>query len=191
MTAEEVAECMLTQREGEEQNLSSLQRLRQFGSYIFSPRGLEEDGRRLFRTIIPCYEDTNSTAKHFQIGKEDFNGRIYFLLLHLWSLHCALQKSVSEFRVPAILREQQFTSLGFCVSLDEAFEDEKGFPAGQLAHRLWVTVFEAAESKRESSELIELTTYALRARSFALQLSRDALIQGTFRWPTWPPVEAC
>lgn len=31
MTAEEVAECMLTQREGEEQNLSSLQRLRQFG----------------------------------------------------------------------------------------------------------------------------------------------------------------
>lgn len=47
---------------------------------------------------------------------------------------------VGEFRVPAILREQQFTSLGFCVSLDEAFEDEKGFPAGQLAHRLWVYV---------------------------------------------------
>lgn len=31
MTAEEVAECMLTQREGKEQNVSSLQRLRQLG----------------------------------------------------------------------------------------------------------------------------------------------------------------
>lgn len=47
---------------------------------------------------------------------------------------------VSEFKVPSILREQQFVSLGFCVSLDEAFEDEDAGPAGQLAHRLWVYV---------------------------------------------------
>lgn len=34
-----------------------------FRSYVLSPRGLEEGGRQLFRTVIPCYEDTVLTAQ--------------------------------------------------------------------------------------------------------------------------------
>ncbi|CDI75395.1 hypothetical protein, conserved [Eimeria praecox] len=164
VTPEEVDDCLLTQEKREKAlRRPFLQQLRSFWCYVLSPRGLEEDGRRLFRTVIPCYEDTMLTAKYFGIEQSDFNSRIYFLLVHVWSLHCALQKAVSEFRIPAVLREQQFTSLGFCVSLDEAFEDESAFPAGQLAHRLWVTVFGAKEKSRDCPELIALTTYSLRA----------------------------
>ncbi|CDJ53063.1 Ubiquinol-cytochrome c chaperone, related [Eimeria brunetti] len=226
---DEVAECLLTQGDREKAvQIPLLQRIRSFW------RGLEEAGRRLFRTVIPCYEDTMLTAECFGIGEEDFNSRIYFLLVHVWSLHCALQRAgletlkiklwdalwdfltnilikegashtqdappndgishgdlqVSEFKVPAVLREQQFTSLGFCVSLDEAFEDETAFPAGQLAHRLWVTVFEAKEKRRDCPELIALTTYTMRVRSFALKLPREALVAGAFRWPAWPPVKS-
>lgn len=213
VTPEEVDDCLLTQEKREKAlRRPFLQQLRSFWCYVLSPRGLEEDGRRLFRTVIPCYEDTMLTAKYFGIEQSDFNSRIYFLLVHVWSLHCALQKAgletlkiklwdalwdfltnilieegVSEFRIPAVLREQQFTSLGFCVSLDEAFEDESAFPAGQLAHRLWVTVFGAKEKSRDCPELIALTTYSLRARSFALMLPRDALARGAFHWPAWPP----
>ncbi|OEH75834.1 ubiquinol-cytochrome c related protein [Cyclospora cayetanensis] len=188
ISKEELANCLLLESKGKaSQDPSLLQRLRLIGSYILSPRGLEEDGRRLFRTLIPRYEDTHLTEKYFGIGEADFNGRVYFLLLHLWSLHCALHQAISEFKVPAILREQQFVSFGFCVSLDEAFEDEAAGPAGQLAHRLWVTVFGAAESKYACNELIALTTYAMRIRHFAMQLPTEALVTGAFSWPQWPP----
>lgn len=213
ISKEEVLSCLLQEsKEGEKQQKSLLGRLYHIGSYIFSPRKLEEDGRRLLLTAIPVYEDISFTEKNFGISEAAFNGRIYFLLLHLWCLHCALQQAgaetlkiklweafwdfltnllledgVSEFKVPSVLRGQQFVSLGFCVSLDEAFEDEDAGPAGQLAYRLWMTVFEAAEAQRESRELLALTTYALRARRFALQLPPDALQRGAFRWPSWPP----
>ncbi|XP_026189961.1 uncharacterized protein LOC34620365 [Cyclospora cayetanensis] len=192
ISKEELANCLLLESKGKaSQDPSLLQRLRLIGSYILSPRGLEEDGRRLFRTLIPRYEDTHLTEKYFGIGEADFNGRVYFLLLHLWSLHCALHQAISEFKVPAILREQQFVSFGFCVSLDEAFEDEAAGPAGQLAHRLWVTVFGAAESKYACNELIALTTYAMRIRHFAMQLPTEALVTGAFSWPQWPPTRTC
>ncbi|CDJ28757.1 uncharacterized protein EMH_0016240 [Eimeria mitis] len=223
LTAKEVADCLLTQREREKVlQLSLLQRVRNFWSYVLSPRGLEESGRRLFRTILPRYEDTVLTAKCFGIGETDFNSRIYFLLVHLWSLHCALQKAgletlkiklwdalwdfltniliqegashtqdvppddgvshsdlqVNEFKIPAVLREQQFTSLGFCVALDEAFEDEDAFPAGQLAHRLWVTVYDAKEKRRDCPELIALTTYSLRARERTLSSENSLEAKG-------------
>ncbi|KAL8437279.1 hypothetical protein ACSSS7_001042 [Eimeria intestinalis] len=185
----EVAECLLpdARQEEELQQLSLFQKLRSVASYLLSPRGLEEEGRRLLCTAIPLFEDVNLTKQYFGIGEAQYNARIYYLLLHLWLLHCALQEKVSEFKVPSILRDQQFVSLGFCVALDEAFEDGSIGLAGQLAHRLWVTVYEAAEDKRECPELISLATYAMRARSFAMQLPREVLIQGAFRWPTWPP----
>lgn len=68
--------------------------------------------------------------------------------LYLLNALPAARCQVSEFKVPAILREQQFVSLGFCVALDEAFEDESSGPAGQLAHRLWVYVQLAIRARR-------------------------------------------
>ncbi|KAL8449719.1 hypothetical protein Emed_002974 [Eimeria media] len=182
ITEKEVSKCLLPaeQKEEELQQLSFFQKLRSVANYLLSPRGLEEEGRRLLCTAIPLFDDVSWTKQNFGIGQAQYNARIYFLLLHLWLLHCALQQKVSEFKVPSILRDQQFVSLGFCVALDEAFEDGSAGPAGQLAHRLWVTVYEADEDKRECPELIALTTYAMRARSFALQLPREVLIQGAF-----------
>ncbi|KAL8433354.1 hypothetical protein Efla_001908 [Eimeria flavescens] len=216
----ELAACLLPPVEANESQRqeSFFDRLRRLGSYLLSPRGLEEDGRRLLSTAIPLYEDVRFTQQYFGIGKENYNARVYFLLLHVWLLHCGLQQAkaetlkikvwdafwdfltnnllregashAAEFKVPSILRDQQFVSLGFCVSLDEAFEDDSCGPAGQLAHRLWVTLFEAAEDKRDCPELVALATYAMRARSFVLQLPPQALVLAAFRWPAWPPVEA-
>lgn len=108
LSEEEITACILPKEEGEgERQLSLLQRLCHMGSYILSPRGLEEDGRRLFRTAIPLYENTTLTEKCFGISEGNFNGRIYFLLLHFWSLHCALEQAVNTKRlavdIPAVL----------------------------------------------------------------------------------------
>ncbi|KAL8273732.1 hypothetical protein Esti_002332 [Eimeria stiedai] len=65
VTNKEVAECLLPeeQREEELQQHSLFQKLRCVASYLLSPRGLEEEGRRLLCTAIPLFEDVNLTKQ--------------------------------------------------------------------------------------------------------------------------------
>ncbi|PHJ19776.1 ubiquinol-cytochrome c family chaperone [Cystoisospora suis] len=146
---------------------------------------LRQRGRRLLSGMMHLYTAHGLLREQFGIAEDDFCGHIYFLLLHVWLVHRRLvaigdemtraslwealeeffkavlsEEKVSEMRISAYVREMQNTALGFCLSLDEAF-DGQNF-AGEAAHRIWFVIFRANKELQYSSEVLNLTAYLVR-----------------------------
>eukprot|EP00920_Eleutheroschizon_duboscqi_P023783 GHVT01059194.1.p1 GENE.GHVT01059194.1~~GHVT01059194.1.p1 ORF type:complete len:326 (-),score=7.23 GHVT01059194.1:2582-3559(-) len=118
---------------------------------------------------------------------DDFNTRVFFLVLHVWMFHRLLitreefglasefwkevwkyyefllfQERCSEFKLQSNLESWQTYTHGFCVALDEALDNYPHRWAGQLRYVLFMHFFGADASFRESSILDDITVYTLR-----------------------------
>ncbi|KFH01059.1 hypothetical protein TGVAND_215920 [Toxoplasma gondii VAND] len=186
------------------------QRFDQIKDVLFLNDTLRHRGRLLLSSILPLYGDMNLLKTYFGIEEGSLSARLYFLVLHVWLLHRRLvalqeeltrealweavddlyrailsEEKVSEMRLSAYVREMQQTALGFCLLLDEAF-DQPHF-AGEAAHRIWYMVFEAKEECRFAPHVLDLTAYLLRTSQFVASIPTERLLRGSFSWPRWPP----
>ncbi|PFH34928.1 hypothetical protein BESB_069610 [Besnoitia besnoiti] len=184
--------------------------LNKLSDTLFYNDTIRHRGRMLLSTVLPLYADRGLMKTYFGIAENDLCGQLYFLVLHVWLLHRRLvalqdeltrdslweavddvyrailcEEKVSEMRISSYVREMQRTALGFCLALDEAF-DEACF-AGEAAHRIWYVVYGADDASRYAPHVLDLTAYLLRTSQFVADIPVDLLYRGSFSWPRWPP----
>lgn len=142
---------------------------------------------------------------------QSFNHRVYFMMIHQWLFHqrlvlegkaaqrleaeifeigwtfvkdLLLEKKIPEYRFNAELKNVQEYMLGCCVALDKALERPDILPA-RLQQVLWANVY-SGDIPKDSEFVTHLAKYVLMQLSFLLQLERDVVLTGAFRWADFP-----
>jgi len=177
---------------------------------VWCSLGTQTQAATNLQEILHDRIDNKELQQDFAIT-ESFNHQIYFMMIHLWLFHqrlilegkdaqkleaeifelgwthvkeLLLRKKVPEYRFNAELKNVQEYMLGCCVALDKALERPDILPA-RLQQVLWSNVYNG-DVPKDADFVEHLGKYVLMQLSFLLQLERDVVLTGAFKWADFP-----
>jgi Ubiquinol-cytochrome C chaperone len=167
-------------------------------------KGRTEGTNKLFKLTLERTEN-KQIQEAFGIG-QTLNPQLFWMFLHAWVLHkrmvafndgaqeedyfealfrvidhWMLQKEIPRHKLTLEIANAQKHALGFCVGMDVAIERPE-ILGGRVLEMLHATFFDPTKIEKDHPYVVNLTKYAIRQASYAIQIPKHNFLTGNFIW---------